>query len=296
MINLIWLDIEKNFNKIHWIKFLLNDIKYQELFTKNLNINHLSLYNSIIIINNNPNLYNLHSIKYPYILIHLNDKDYMHDINIYNNKNCKLIIRNYYMPSINKKIIFIPLGSNYKYNHFKQKDKKNYIWSFIGKINKNIDFVNINHPLELELYKNQRINIINDLLKFKYNYYLQNSNLNYVTDDYYKNILLNSIFVPCIPDSYNIEIERIYDALECGAIPIVLNKTIFQNYNYFEKLFKSQNNLPFFYIDFFRKIQHNINNIQNINHISIQIQDIWYNYKLQLKKQLTYNINSIFSL
>lgn len=294
MIKLIWLDIDKQFNKFHWIKFLLNDISYEELFTNNLNINHLLKYNIIIVINKNPNLYDLHLINFPFILIHLDDKYYMHDINIYNNKNCKLIIRNYYFPSINKKIIFIPLGSNYINYTFNYFSKRYYIWSFIGKINNNFDFDHINHPLELELYKNQRFNIINDMLNLKYNYYLNNSNLNYITNDDYKNILLNSIFVPCIPNNYNIETERIYDVLECGAIPIVLNKTIFQNYNYFEKLFNSKNNLPFLYIDFFRKIQNNINNINNINETSINIQNIWNNYKLQLKNELTSKINFIF--
>jgi hypothetical protein len=49
----------------------------------------------------------------------------------------------------------------------------------------------------------------------------------------YKQILLDSVFVPCCMGNVNLESPRIYEALECGAVP-VLEKRI--SLDYFRKL------------------------------------------------------------
>lgn len=289
MIKVSWLNILNN-EKI-WIKSLLEGINYKEEDQTELSI---SGNKNIIVINCNPNKYDFNKIQTSnFILIHLNDKNYMDDKTVYEKDNCKLIIRTYYMPSNNNKIIYIPIGTDINIENKLTPEiyKRKYIWSFCGHIEtKNIitntTDIEFKHSLLLNYYKNQRYNIINKMLKVKCNRYLYNSSTIKLENMKYKEILLNTVFLLCLPGNYQNETKRLYEGLESGCIPILIRKTIYQNYNYFEILLNS--NIPFIYLDNYDNIDNIIKELVKTN-LEVRRKDIiykWNQYKFVCKSKI----------
>ncbi len=289
MIKLIWLNITDNNLKL-CIKYLLQNINYQELSQTQLLLPSLS--KSIIVIDCNPNIYDF-NFENDFILVHLNDKNYMDDISVYEQYNCKLVIRSYYMPTNNKKIIFIPIPSFWNTYKIKKTDlqKRKYIWSFCGHIEKKINLQYPHqHPLLLNMFLNQRYHILNNMLKIKCNRYFYDSSNVKIENFKYKEILSNTVFLPCLPSNYNNDTKRLYDALEFGCIPILLRKTVFQNYNYFEKLF--DNDMPFIYVDNYDNIEQVIRDLvkTNLEKKREILINKWIEYKQILIKNITNHI------
>lgn len=291
MINLFWLNISNNVI-IDWTKNLLLDIPCNYKSIKEY-ILPKSKQLCIFVIDKNPNLYDFKNYEQDFILIHYNDKYYMHDIDVYKQYNCKLIIRSYYMPTVNNKIIFVPIPFNLinvvppDYSIF----SRNYIWSFCGKISKvHIPELpgKLVHPLLLSLYKNQRHIVLKSLLSYdKMNNIYHDSTNNHIDSDSYTAMLQKSIFVPCLKGSYNIDTLRIYESLECGCIPIIIDRAVFQNYNYCRK---QLGDIPIIYISDYDKFEDMIlkllSNPEELEKKRKSIQSKWFNYKLSTKNKI----------
>lgn len=211
-----------------WICELFKDIPVQFVTLTNLR----NIYRNAIIVFNHDIPYIQYISQYealniPFGLIHLSD-EYINDpVHIYDFSNCKFVLRNYYRKEYknNPKILQFPLG--YK-NRLWENDEplnglnrtiqdRNYTWSFAGGMRKNRESAitlftdNLsNHKLVIE-----KGNSFNHVI----------TGLN--TQDY-RNLMLNSKFVLCPDGNVSVDSFRIYEALECGAIPIVLRRNKFQ--------------------------------------------------------------------
>jgi hypothetical protein len=156
----------------------------------------------------------------PLIMVHLSDewgldyaKGYKEAYNIELSKHTKLILRNYHHPEHNlsqfNNIECIPLGysngmitqSSVSLDMPKEPYKRQYIWSFIGNINK------YRHEL-MEVFTNS------DLGK----HITKNNATKVELYEIYK----DTIFVPIGRGNKVLECFRIYEALIAGAIPVIV--------------------------------------------------------------------------
>lgn len=284
------------FNEINNLKECWEADWLRELFGKNNLINYnfvrydkCLLYNNCILIINEPT-YNFaidfiknKLLDNKFMLINLSDQTLRFNTNIFNLNNCLHVFRNYIKPKLNnEKLTYIPLG--YKFGLFNGKsqqlvqsntNRKN-IWTFCG-----------------DIKKSNRHNILKSIEQFKPNYIHTishwNSNDSLQCDDY-RILLENTYIVPCLIGNCSIDTFRLYEALECGCIPIVLkhNVNFDKTENYYETLF-GKHPIP------------TINNFSELKNIFQQLLDFgleqkrleicsWYNcYKVELKN----NINNI---
>jgi hypothetical protein len=230
-------------------------------------------------------------------LIHLSDEFYTHKYNVYDNKNCKLIIRNYHNRNLNNrysdKIIDIALG--YKYKFWNNSDKtlalsqtveqRKEIWSFAGSVKSSESSIKENRKVMLE-----KLNSLN----VKNTTHLTTSfgSSDALSTDAYRNLLLNTLFCPNPIGHKNLDCFRLYEALEAGCIPITLKSSDFQPYNYFESLLGNslenslEKDLPFYIVDTWEEARNLIESLLkdpvNLENKRLEIYTWWCNYKKNL--------------
>jgi hypothetical protein len=100
-------------------------------------------------------------------------------------------------------------------------------------------------------------------------------------------ILSSTIFIPCPNGFVHPETYRLYEALECGCIPIVENA-----YQYYERLFPSN---PFLKVDKWVEAKTIIEkwNEDKIKKKQEECNKWWKDYKDQLKKIINTKITNV---
>lgn len=157
-----------------------------------------------------------------YNVLHLSDEHTSDDISFYDNAHCLKVIRNYTRPNLNEKVLVIPLGYHYTLRdgidnplaRTPQLPFRSNIWCFFG-TNWN------NRSAILEPLKS--------LGKYNCKLFNQWNDPENLSREEYCATLLDSVFVPCIGGN-NHETFRLYEALECGCIPILINDSPYFNY------------------------------------------------------------------
>jgi GR25 family glycosyltransferase involved in LPS biosynthesis len=156
-----------------------------------------------------------------FYLLHLSDEYGRDSIEMYSWKECLGVIRNYVREDAadSDKVKTIPLGwhwaisSGEPYIHTPQPPFREFVWSFVGT-------GWCGRKEKLELLKQ----IPGDhKLVFQDNWHSSDM----LGKEENMSILLNSWFVPC-PGGQNPETFRIYEALEAGAMPIIVKEEGFQ--------------------------------------------------------------------
>jgi len=141
-----------------------------------------------------------------FYLIHTGDAGLLDPIEVYSLSGCVGIIRNYIRSNLgNPNILTIPLG--YYYNHSKEVTK-DLVWSFMG-----TDWHNrkelLNHFLQLP--SPHHVHFVDDW-----------SSPKKLSASEMFSYLNRSMFVPC-PSGENSESFRVYEALEAGAMPVLVH-------------------------------------------------------------------------
>ena len=231
IINIVYtINPDINFWETDWINELLqskNNVTYNSITDLNTDI----IYDNAIIITQDPKNCESYLQKYiinkkKFCLIHLSDEYYQHTLNVYASEYCYHIFRNYYTDRIKgSKISFIPLGyiqtfwkgyNGNKITDITVHDRK-FIWTFYGSLQ----------------YSNRK-EYINSILDIKPNNYRNTLDWNssvMIKPEQYRDILLYTIFVPCLTGHKNVDTFRLYEALEAGCIPIVYRfQSIFGHY------------------------------------------------------------------
>ena len=213
-------------------------------------------------------------LGYNYIIIHLSDESYKHDISYY--KIAKKVFRTYYNIEYTEKynVETIPLGYKsgiVRYN----KDEIKYLFNFIGQM------------------KTNRYDMLDVFKKTSYNYFVHLTNQwndpNSINGKEYYNVLSDSLFTLCPMGWINMDSFRICEALEMGSIPIVLRDV--SKYDYYKNVFGEH---PFIIGDTWEEVYDRIENMCETDYIQYRENVLyWYKgFKYDLKKNILKNFIS----
>ena len=215
-------------NSDKWIFEILNKIKFKIIN----DIKDLETEDTIIIIDSNieqkSELYTkLELICSKMFLIHLGDEATTYNLSsIYNKFNFiwRTFCSNKYFN--NEKVRCLPIGYKSGIFFMNEISERKYKWAFIGTPHKSS-----RHDLLFQL-----LDIVPAFL-----HKTRKFNNNIIDTNEMSKILSSTDFIPCPNGFVHPETYRVYEALECGCIPIVEN-----TYKYYDRLFP---NNPFLKVD-----------------------------------------------
>ncbi len=225
-VSLVWRIRPDGLFETQWIRELLaiGGVDYEEVF----DLDGTTVVPRAVVVFNHSIDYEAYFQKYEdagvkYGAIHLSDETLSDSYDFYGHKACVFVFRNYYHPVILSKYRHVvTLGLGYKSGFAHAQDDKPaspryYHWSFAG---------NIHTP--------ERLACLTPMMGLvPYKVHTTNAGFNSATGlsvQEYRALMDDSKFVICPIGQGNIDSFRVYEALEAGAIPIVLAATPIQPY------------------------------------------------------------------
>jgi hypothetical protein len=222
-----------------WVKFLLGDHYHNSRYYDS----EIPLVNNSLIITTHNTSYKQHVEllilnKFNFGVFLLSDEFLTDNCEFVDDPLCKFLIRNYIFPSLyqNPKVLHIGLG--YKRNFDKYALNNEYVereitWNFIGSVHGESRRKAINSFNQLEggfLHTTQHFN-----------------SSDYLSTEKYCSILSNSCYTLCPQGHANNETFRIFESLEAGSVPVVLNNSESHPFNpgYWHYLFPGEPSFPF---------------------------------------------------
>lgn len=228
--NLVWRIRPDGLFETQWIRELmaLGGIDYEEVF----DLDGTTVVPRAVVVFNHSVDYEAYFAKYeaagvPYGAIHLSDETLADSTQFYGHKSCLFVFRNYHHPVVAAKHNHVvPFGLGYKSgfavadadaNTGPDGSQRYYNWSFAG---------NIHTP--------ERMACITPLVQMTpYKVHTTQGGFNAaggLGTAEYRALMDDSKFVICPIGQGNIDSFRVYEALEAGAIPVVLASTPIQPY------------------------------------------------------------------
>jgi hypothetical protein len=165
----------------------------------------------------------LSSLGIEFYLLHMSDEYGKDPIESYNLPGCKGVIRNYYRKDVveSERVAVIPLGFHWAIPngqpviHTPRPPFREFVWSFVG-----TGWADRKEKLAaLDVIPGDKKLVFMD----KWN------SPSMLGREENLSILLNSWFVPC-PAGNNGETYRVYEALEAGAVPIIVKEEGMEEY------------------------------------------------------------------
>ena len=270
-INYKWGIYHKKFSD-KWFFEILGNVKYKVIEDEQ----QIESEDTIIIIDSSVEkkkifYKNLKLICSQIFLIHLGDESGTNDLSE-GYDNCAFVWRTFCTNRYfgHPKVSCIPIGYKSGTLLKKQAEERKFIWAFIGTQHRSS-----RHDLLFQL---------SDINPF-YCHKTPKFDQKIIDADEMSKILSSTIFAPCPNGFVHPETYRLYEALECGCIPIVEN-----TYKYYERLFPSN---PFLKVDKWVEAKSIIKKWNNdtIKQKQKECNEWWNNYKDQLKKMISNRIN-----
>ncbi len=174
-----------------------------------------------------------------------------------------------------KNVLAFPLG--YMQGFWNQRSLKpslvsserKYTWSFAGQIEKSTRREMILHMKKIPNFK------IHETGSFR--------GSDGLAIDSYRDILLNTVFVPCPRGFWNLDSFRVYEALESGCIPIVEKAPI----DYFTQFYGVH---PFLSVSSWEEAEPLIEALQSdpecLERKRVECVEWWLKYKAKMKKEM----------
>lgn len=259
----------------------INDGKYEKFID-----------NSIVIISSVHNFAGhkeyfkkLREMNYTCGVILLSDERYGASTDFYN--DVAFVLRNYWHKKFSSynNVYTFPLGYKTGFWRSYSRDipnasQRKYVWSFAGQINK----------------KPTRQAMINALKQVP-NFYVHETfawaDPSSLPVDKYQGLLLDTVFAPCPVGWWNLDSFRVYEALECGCIPIVEKQPI----DYFALYYGPH---PFLTVDSWDQapilMNELISNPSLLEERRAACTQWWLKYKQQVKSELHTIIRQAFEI
>jgi len=270
-LNYIWgMYHQKNSNT--WVNKVLKKVQFKMI----QNESNLEKNDVLIIVDSSVEkkieLYKkLNLICSKVFLIHLGDESASHDLSLIY-KNCNHVWRTFCSNRFfnNKSVSCLPLG--YKSGITDKKlDKREYKWAFVGTPHKSS-----RHDLIFQFSN----------LKPFFSHKTKKFNEKIISVDEMNNVFSSTQFIPCPNGFVHPETYRLYEALECGCIPIVENA-----YQYYDRLFP---NNPFLKVDKWSDAKSILSEWDNdkIENKRKECLNWWINYQNELQEEIKNKITT----
>lgn len=269
-----------------WIREVFSKVEYEEIWDGNWEI----IKDRSVIVTSQANLekcqayFNkLHHQNCKFGILHLSDEQYIHDLGMY--KDAIFILRNYWHKDFlnDTKIHCFALGYKNKFwedvdnKEYKSAIDRKYIWSFAGQVNKS------SRMAMVKALKQVRRSFL-----FTTSHFADPAGLNVVD---YRNLLLDTIFVPCPRGNWNLDTFRLYEALECGCIPIIEKTPL----DYFSKFYGPH---PFLVVSSWREaprlIKELLSNPDQLEGLREKCFAWWVSYKARLQTEMVDLTQTLF--
>lgn len=216
-INVIWQFDRAISWEQDWLTELLDGFEVTHIDDGNYKI---FLNNSLVVVSGVHNFdghkqyfEKLHAMNYACGVILLSDEGYHAPTDFY--EQVKFVFRNYWHKKFAsyKEVYTFPLGYKTGFwkncsRYVKDSQYRNYTWSFAGQM--------IGKPT-----REAMLNAMKQIQNYHIHEIFTWADKNGLPVDAYQDLLLNTIFVPCPTGWWNLDTFRLYEALECGCIPIV---------------------------------------------------------------------------
>jgi GR25 family glycosyltransferase involved in LPS biosynthesis len=214
-------------------------------------------------------------------VIHLADEYSNDPIDFYSLPNITAILRFYPRPDImaeaTEKVMNLPLGYRWRFTGDRENllvsspnlPFRNYMWSFAG-----TDWQNRSQDMA-------PLDAVKDRVT---RWFSEWNDKNQLKEADYIDLMLDSKFIPC-PRGMNVETFRFYEALECGCIPLFLNRV--ENAEW-HKLFQAE--IPFINLqewsDVAATMQYFKENPSQMESYRTVLLSAWMNYKKGLRERV----------
>ena len=275
--------------EVSWIRELLDKANISYTIENVSAMNHI-VPNALIVVNHNipyvAYLYQYEQQGKPFGLIHLSDEYMKDDLRAYDFKMCQFVFRNYYNDNLEKhpKVKHFALG--YKYQFWKDYTglpsskckERSYDWSFAG--GKRDNRKETLEYFEKDKTHNYRV-VIEEGNSF-------NDPRTGLTTAEYRELMLSSKFVLSPIGNASVDCFRVYEALECGSIPMCLANSKLQPYlpSYWHKLFGEEP--PFLYgqtcEEYKLKMDKLLTDQEAYEQKRLECIEFWNKYKQQLSE------------
>lgn len=224
----------------------------------------------------------------PHAFILLSDETLSEPMEYLESPFCRFAARNYVHPHVlsHPKVLTLPLGwldGFYQFTHTPRKikaSKRTNVWSFAG---------------SLKADRPVAIGEMSKLMPFQLNVFEYFHDPNHLTPDKYAEVLANSKFVIAPMGGCNIDSFRIYEALECGCIPVVLDQHQGFNIhpNYWHAIFRQEAPMPFVVASTWAEAAEKVKKILDENRVD-EVQQaclgFWLRWKEHFRHHFTENI------
>ena len=149
-----------------------------------------------------------------FYVLHMSDEFCSDSIDVYQLPGCKGVVRNYWRGDLGSKVVTIPLGFHWAipngepYIHTPRPPFRELAWSFVG---------------TGWLGRKEKLNPLTQIGENKVVFMDDWNSPSMLCREECLSIMLNSWCIPC-PSGHNGETFRFYEALEAGAVPIVVRE------------------------------------------------------------------------
>ncbi len=212
---------------------------------------------------------------YKFGVIHLSDENYTHSTAHY--EKASFVLRNLWHEKFQdqKNVYVYPLGyaggfwKNGNQKKVKKISDRSYVWSFAGQVSKSTRKEMIAHMKTIKKHYFHKIKSFDDpksLPHWKY-----------------REVMQNTMFIPCPRGFVNVDSFRVWEALECGCIPIVEKDPT----DYFTQGFGPN---PFLSVTNWSEapelIQHLLDHPKQLKALQDNCYRWWMDYKKQMKQDI----------
>lgn len=222
--------------EVSWISELFGDTPFEIRDVARMN---QIVPNALIVVNHNipyvAYLAQYEARGLSFGLVHLSDEYMTDDISPYNFACCKFVFRNCFRATLENHPKVTQFALGYKYGFWNNASKQGTVngelrpiaWSFAGGMRDNrragIECFKTIEPHKLVIETGNSFN----------------APLTGLPTNEYRELMLSSKFVLSPTGNVSVDCFRLYEALECGCVPIALPNTEFQPYDpsYWHKLF-----------------------------------------------------------
>lgn len=267
-----------------WIREIFQEVDYVEVIDGSFQ----EVRDRAVIITSHPEkldsyLRKFEEQNFKFGIIHLSDEVYSHSTLCY--ERAAFVYRNYW----HEKFLALPqvkcFGLGYKNGLSKNigdrsaKETKNrkYTWSFAGQISKSTRMAMISEMKKIANYYIFEIQSFADPVS--------------LSVEKYRDLLLDSVFVPCPRGFVNLDSFRVYEALECGCIPVVERDSL----NYFTRFLGDH---PFITVGSWDEapylIENLLNNPEELERKRSSCFNWWKEYKRNLQQEIAEVIKASF--